>query len=260
MNRIILFLKISIIPGLLVIEFKFFQEYRGLIFLTFVLGLTFLWNKIYFFRYVLFGLIASILLIPFAGLLHNHHYDWNSIGRLPTLFPLADAVEQIITKTDKKNIETQLDSLFHKGHRKKNRFIIQYKNNTETLYFETSKKLVKGYVTSKTISSDSGKTTVKFMRRNPYFWEWSWKKPFEFNGTYFRYWRSLLKGEVLLHDPIKYTDYFFLHLILILLVINMYLHVNFRRNYLRSKFLMDSLKSLTEKNNSKNGQGVRSLF
>ena len=240
-------IKVSIVISLLVIESLFCKGCYGLYFLTAALGAALIRNTIYFIRYMLFVVTSSLLLIPMAWLLHSHHYEWNSIATRPVLYPLANAAEKIIINSAPEEINKRLDTLFHEDFRNNKRFVIEYSGSGKNIFYQSLKELPDGYITQQTVLSDSKRTQITYMRTNPYFWKWDKDALVTFRGSYFSYWKALFKGEVIWNrsGPPKYTDFFFVHIILILLIINIYLHINFIRNYRRSQLLIDRLKTYT---------------
>ncbi len=231
-------IKILLIITALLVELVYVREFTGLIFLTVFFGGILLWNTIYFFRYSLFLLLSAIILVPTAYVLHSHFYDWQKEAKRPMVRQLSNVIEDIVLHSDQKTLESTINRLFNKSNRRYARYHVKITALDGTIITPDNvrKRLQGPNVTRFTVSSRAKHVKITYEQKHRDYWGWK--------GTYVWYWRALLKAEVIFSNPPKYRDYFMVHLVILLVVVNVYLQLNFRRNYLRSKYLMEQLSTV----------------
>lgn len=231
-------IKLVVLVAVVVLESMFCAEFVGLIFLSVAFGLIWLWNTIYCIRYVLFLLISALLLIPAGWVLHDHFYNWQNQARQPLLAQLANTVESLYLTTGNSDLVKGMAVFTQQDDRKYDQFQVEIKDQNGVVQYHNNKHLDNLELNILSAKSKQGHVTVTYARMIRRYWEW--------DGTYFRYWRALLKGEMIFHNPPKYLDIFMLHMVLLLLVVIAYLQINFRRNYQQSKYLLGQLNAILE--------------
>jgi hypothetical protein len=236
-------LKIALFAVLLTAEIIYLPDFVGLILLTVFFGTILLWNTIYCLRYLIFLLLSALLLIPTAWILHEHFYNWQNVARKQILKTTANTLEELnkVAGRDAVKLAVELFSEQSKSQYERYRFEI---DDVGAEGKKTNSKQDGMDMASLSVSSKGGGVRIIYERNIRPYWEWDWQWPLDWDGTYFRYWRALLTGEVFFSHPGKYRDVFMLHIITLLAVIILYLQLNFRRNYLRSQSLLDRLNMI----------------